>query len=32
MNKFDDLFKQYNCDLNDEAVKQDIDRILARKL
>lgn len=29
MNKFDDLFKQYNCDLNDEAVKQDIDRILA---
>lgn len=29
MNKFDDLFKQYNCNLNDEAVKQDIDRILA---
>ncbi|MGB4415725.1 MAG: deoxyribose-phosphate aldolase [Paludibacter sp.] len=29
MNKFDELFKQYNCDLNDEAVKQDIDRILA---
>ncbi len=29
MSKFDDLFKQYNCNLNDEAVKQDIDRILA---
>jgi deoxyribose-phosphate aldolase len=29
MNKFDDLFKQYNCNLNDESVKQDIEKILA---
>jgi len=29
MSKFDDLFKQYNCNLNDESVKQDIERILA---
>lgn len=29
MSKFDDLFKQYNCNLSDEAVKQDIDKILA---
>ena len=29
MSKFDDLFKQYNCNLNDEAVKQDIANILA---
>lgn len=31
MSKFDDLFKQYNCDdLSEEAVKQDIERILAK--
>lgn len=29
MSKFDDLFKQYNCALNDEKVKQDIDNMLA---
>jgi deoxyribose-phosphate aldolase len=28
MGKTDDLFKQYNCELNDEAVKKDIERIL----
>ncbi len=31
MSKFDDLFKQYNCDaLSEEAVKQDIERILSQ--
>ena len=31
MSKFDDLFKKYNCDdLSEEAVKQDIERILAK--
>lgn len=29
MSKFDDLFKQYNCNLSDEAVKQDIEQILS---
>ena len=29
MSKIDDLFKQYNCNVSDEAVKQDIDKILA---
>jgi len=29
MSKFDDLFKQYNCNITDESVKQDIDKILA---
>jgi len=29
MSKFDDLFMQYNCILNDETVKKDIDKILA---
>src|SRR5659263_134279 len=29
MSKFDDLFKQYNCELNDETVKQDIANILS---
>jgi len=29
MSKFDDLFKQYNCNVNDETVKQDIANILA---
>lgn len=29
MNKFDDLFMQYNCIMNDETVKADIDKILA---
>jgi deoxyribose-phosphate aldolase len=29
MSKFDDLFKQYNCNLNDESIKQDIDKIIA---
>ncbi len=28
MNKFEELFNQYNCNLNDEAVKQDITTIL----
>ncbi|MHB9140680.1 MAG: deoxyribose-phosphate aldolase [Paludibacter sp.] len=28
MSKFDDLFKQYNCELSDETVKQDITNIL----
>ena len=28
MSKFDDLFKQYNCKVNDETVKQDITNIL----
>lgn len=31
MSKFDDLFKKYNCDaLSEEAVKQDIERILSQ--
>ncbi|MDP4238684.1 MAG: deoxyribose-phosphate aldolase [Bacteroidota bacterium] len=29
MSKYDDLFKQYNCHLNDETIKKDIDNILA---
>ena len=29
MSKIDDLFKQYNCNVSDDAVKQDIERILA---
>lgn len=29
MSKFDDLFKQYNCELNEEAVKSDIDRLIS---
>ena len=29
MSKFDELFAQYNCNLNDATVKQDIDQILA---
>jgi len=29
MSKFDDLFKQYHCNISDEKVKQDIDKILA---
>lgn len=29
MGKIDDLFKKYNCDLNDEEIKQDIDKIIA---
>ncbi len=29
MSKFDDLFKLYNCNLNDVEVKNNIDRILA---
>ena len=29
MSKYDDLFLQYDCNLNDEAVKKDIDTILA---
>lgn len=29
MSKFDDLFKQYHCTINDESVKNDIDKILA---
>lgn len=29
MSKFDDLFKQYNCNISDESVKQDIEKILA---
>lgn len=28
MNKFDELFKLYNCTLNDQAVKADIDLII----
>jgi deoxyribose-phosphate aldolase len=28
MSKYDDLFMQYDCNLNDEAVKKDIDKIL----
>lgn len=28
MSKYDDLFKQYNCNLNDESVKQDVDKII----
>jgi len=28
MSKIDDLFKQYNCTVNDEAVKQNIEKIL----
>ena len=28
MSKIDDLFKQYNCNVSDEAVKQDIENIL----
>ena len=29
MSKIDELFKQYNCNVSDEAVKQDIEKILA---
>jgi len=29
MSKFDDLFKQYNCNITDEAVRQDVEKILA---
>lgn len=29
MSKFDDLFKKYNCELNEITVKQEIDHILA---
>ena len=29
MSKFDDLFKQYNCNLNDEGVRHDVEKILA---
>jgi len=29
MSKYDDLFLQYDCNLNDEAVKKNIDKILA---
>lgn len=29
MSKFDDLFKQYNCELNEDAVKSGIDKIIA---
>ena len=29
MSKFDDLFMQYNCNMNDETVKKDIENILA---
>lgn len=29
MSKIDDLFKKYNCNLSDDAVKQDIEKILA---
>jgi deoxyribose-phosphate aldolase len=29
MSKFEDLFKQYNCNLNDETVRQDVEKILA---
>jgi deoxyribose-phosphate aldolase len=29
MSKFDDLFKQYNCNLNDEHVKQEVEKIIA---
>jgi deoxyribose-phosphate aldolase len=28
MSKYDDLFLQYDCNLNDEAVKKDIEKIL----
>ena len=29
MSKYEDLFTQYNCNLNDETIKKDIDKILA---
>ncbi len=29
MSKFDDLFNLYDCNINDDAVKADIDRIIA---
>ena len=29
MSKFDDLFKLYNCDVNDASVKEDINNILS---
>lgn len=29
MNRIDELFKKYNCDLNDEVVKQAVDEIIA---
>jgi len=29
MSKFDDLFKKYNCELNEEAVKSDIDKMIS---
>lgn len=30
MSKFDDLFKLYNCELNEEEVKQDINAIISQ--
>ncbi len=32
MSKIEILFKQYNCNLNDDVVKQDIEKILTEKL
>lgn len=32
MSKFDELFKQYNCELNDEKILQDMEAILASKM
>lgn len=29
MSKFDDLFKKYNCELNEDAVKSDIDKMIS---
>ncbi len=29
MSKFDDLFAQYNCNLSDDSVKQDVEKIIA---
>jgi deoxyribose-phosphate aldolase len=28
MNKFDELFRQYNCNISDESVKQEVEKIL----
>jgi deoxyribose-phosphate aldolase len=32
MSKFDDLFKTYQCDLNDQQVKSDVESLLAKHM
>jgi deoxyribose-phosphate aldolase len=32
MNKYDELFKKYNCELNDAQVAKEVDRILEKRM